>query len=329
MISFFNGLKTYGKNNQLKNLTFIFLSILKYIMIEIIDLKFQNTARSIAAFLVETSVGPIIIETGPHSTIAQIKKVLSAKNYTLKDVKHVFLTHIHLDHAGAAWAFAEQGATIYVHPFGEKHLIDPSKLVSSAKRIYQDQMDTLWGQFKPIPKEQIRTIVQGEKISVGDTDLIAWHTPGHAVHHIAWQIDKELIAGDVAGVKIGGKGMIVPPCPPPDINIEHWMSSIDLLEQLDLDTIYITHFGKVTDIPAHFKALRFILLDWANWIRPYFDKGTAPQEITPLFVAYVKGQLINHGISKEDLIVYENANPSWMSVMGLLRYWKKKMEKMG
>jgi len=299
------------------------------LMIEIIDLHFQNQAKSIAAFMIETSTGPIIIETGPHSTIANIEKALSAKGYQLKDVQHVFLTHIHMDHAGAAWVFAEHGATIYVHPFGEKHLIDPSKLVSSAKRIYQENMDRLWGQFKPIPKAQLKTVVQGEKITIGGVELIAWNTPGHAVHHIAWQIGKKLIAGDVAGVKIGANGMIVPPCPPPDINIEHWMSSIDLLEQLDLDTIYLTHFGKVTDIPAHFKALRLILLDWANWMRPHFDKGSDPKEVTPLFVQYVKNQLIEFGISKEDIVVYEHANPSWMSVVGLLRYWKKKMEKMG
>ena len=296
-------------------------------MIEIIDLKFQNTAQSIAAFLVETSIGPIIIETGPHSTIAQIEKALSAKNYTLKDVQHVFLTHIHLDHAGAAWVFAEHGATVYVHPFGEKHLIDPTKLVSSAKRIYQEQMDRLWGQFKPIPKTQLRTVVQGEKITIGNTDLIAWNTPGHAVHHISWQIGKELIAGDVAGVKIGPNGMVVPPCPPPDINIEHWMSSLDLLEQLDLETIYIAHFGKITAIDAHFEALRFILWDWANWIKPFFEKGSTPEKVTPLFVKYVNNQLIQHGVSEEIRSSYEKANPSWMSVMGLLRYWKKKKEK--
>ena len=293
-------------------------------MVQIIDLNFQGTSNSIASFLIETSVGPILIETGPHSTLPQIEKYIATKGYRLKDIQHVFLTHIHLDHAGAAWAFAAEGATIYVHPFGERHLADPSKLLSSAKMIYKEQMDILWGQLKPIPKDQLHTMAHGEKITIGDTELIAWNTPGHAVHHIAWQIGTSLIAGDVAGVKIGNTGMVVPPCPPPDINLEHWMSSIDLLEQLGLETVYVSHFGKVTDLPTHFEKLRFILWDWANWVKPYFDKGTPPYEVQPLFMEYTTNQLIQHGVSKENIIKYEKANPAWMSVLGLLRYWKKK-----
>ena len=128
----------------------------------------------------ETSEGPIIIETGPHSTLPQIVSFLATKGYTLSDVKHVFLTHIHLDHAGAAWAFAREGATVYLHPVGEKHMIDPTKLLKSAKQIYKDQMYALWGELHPIPAPQLRTIANGEKITIGDTQLVAWHTPGHA-----------------------------------------------------------------------------------------------------------------------------------------------------
>ena len=188
-------------------------------MIEIIDLLFQGTKQSTAAFFKDTSEGPIIIETGPHATLPQVEQFLAAKNYNLSDVKHVFLTHIHLDHAGAAWAFAKNGATVYLHPFGERHMVDPSKLLESAKRIYKDKMFELWGDLQPIPANQLVTMAHGEKITIGDTELIAWFTPGHAKHHLSWQIGKELIAGDVAGVKIGDNGMVVPPCPPPDINI--------------------------------------------------------------------------------------------------------------
>jgi len=293
-------------------------------MVEIIDLNFQNTPNANACFLVETSIGPILIETGPHSTLAQIEKYLATKGYQLKDIQHVFLTHIHLDHAGAAWFFAAAGATIYVHPFGERHLADPSKLIKSAKMIYQDQMDALWGQLKPIPNDQLYTMAHGEKITIGETELIAWYTPGHAVHHIAWQIGTHLIAGDVAGCKIG-TGSIVAPCPPPDINIEHWNSSIDLIETLDLEAVYMSHFGKVTDIQPHFKSLRYILQDWADWMKPYYENETDPDKITPKFVAYVRQQLIDNGTPTEELDAYEKANPSYMSVRGLLRYWHKKL----
>lgn len=298
-------------------------------MVEIIDLLFQKTPNSTAAFFVDTSEGPVIIETGPHSTLPQIEQFLSTKNYTLSDVKHVFITHIHLDHAGAAWAFAKEGAMIYLHPFGKKHMIDPSKLLASAQRIYKDKMLELWGELHAIPSDQLHTLENGEKITLGDTPFIAWHTPGHAVHHLSIQIEKELIAGDVAGVKIGDGGLVVPPCPPPDINIEHWINSIGVLEELDLDTVYLTHFGKVTDLPTHFAALKFILKDWSDWIHPYFKKGKNYEEIIPAFHEYTLQQLKDFGVQKEIIKSYEKSNPTAMSVVGLLRYWKKKYERKG
>jgi len=267
-------------------------------MVHIIDLHFQNTPNANASFLIESSEGPILVETGPHSTLPTLEAGLAKLGYQMEDIQHVFLTHIHLDHAGAAWAFAEKGATIYLHPFGEKHMADPTKL--------------------------LRTATHGEKFVIGDTTLIAWHTPGHARHHIAWQVGKHLVAGDVAGCKIG-TGSIVAPCPPPDINIEDWNNSIDLIETLDLEAVYMSHFGKVTDIQPHFKFLRYILQDWADWIRPHYDKGTDPDKITPEFVAYVRQQLIDNGTPLEELDAYEKANPSYMSVRGLLRYWHKKL----
>lgn len=295
-------------------------------MIEIIDLNFQNTKKSTAAFYKETSEGPIIIETGPHSTLPQVEAFLATKGKELSDIKHVFITHIHLDHAGAAWAFAKAGATVYLHPFGERHMIDPSKLLKSAQRIYKEQMIPLWGELHPIPANQLRTIANGEVIKIGDTELIAWHTPGHAVHHLSWQLGDELIAGDVAGVKIGDTGMVVPPCPPPDINIEHWLNSISILEELPLTAIYLTHFGKVTNLPAHYAALKFILKDWANWIYPYYKKGLTPEAIIPKFTEYTSQQLKDFGVDPLTVTSYQKANPTDMSIYGLLRYWKKKME---
>jgi glyoxylase-like metal-dependent hydrolase (beta-lactamase superfamily II) len=264
------------------------------------------------------------LETGPYSTFKTLEKGLNDKGYAIEDVKHVFLTHIHLDHAGAAWAFAEKGATIYMHPFGKKHMVDPSKLLASAKMIYKDQMDSLWGALKPIPAEQIITLEHGKTYSIGGQDITSWNTPGHAVHHAAFQIGNSLIAGDVAGVKISQNGMVVPPCPPPDINLEHWMNSIDLIKSLELEAIYLTHFGRITNIDNHLQELTDILWDWANWMKPHFDQQTDPKLIIPQFMAYTKQQLIDFGIPKAEIPIYENANPSWMSVLGLLRYWKKR-----
>ena len=213
-----------------------------------------------------------------------------------------------------------------MHPFGKKHMVDPSKLIASAKMIYKDQMDTLWGSLKPIPESQIITVKHGEQFKIGSTEIIAWNTPGHAVHHVSYQIGTALVAGDVAGAKIGQSGIVVPPCPPPDINIDHWMESIALLETLGLTEIHISHFGKVTNIVNHLTELKAILWNWANWMLPYYQKGTPPAEVIPLFAKYTQKQLLEANVPKADLPIYEASNPSAMSVFGLLRYWKKKLE---
>lgn len=292
-------------------------------MIHVLDLRFQGFPLSIAAFLVETSEGLVLLETGPYSTYPILCEQIESKGFKVEDVKHVFLTHIHFDHAGAAWAFAEKGAKVYLHPVGKRHLANPEKLVNSARRIYKDQMDTLWGKLEPIAEENLQTVEHSEIITIGDTSFQAWHTPGHATHHIAWQIDEALIAGDVAGVKIE-QGLVVPPCPPPDINIEDWQQSIALIKTLDLDCLYLTHFGKITNIVPHLEQLEEQLLNWTNWIKPHFEAGHSVEAITPKFVAYVKQQLIDFGVNEFGVQQYEAANPAYMSVAGLLRYWKKR-----
>ncbi len=291
-------------------------------MIHTIDLRFQGIDSAIAAFLIETSDGPVLIETGPYSTFPYLKKGIEKLGFSISDIKHVLLSHIHFDHAGAAWAFAEQGANIYLHPIGAPHLADPSKLWNSAKRIYQDQMETLWGEMKPIDPNLLKPIEHNTSLTIGNTTFISWHTPGHAIHHTAWQMEKHLFAGDVAGVKIGN-GMVVPPCPPPDINLEDWMSSIALIRQLKIEHLYLTHYGLIEEIDAHLDSLENCLNDWSEWIKPYAISNTSVQEIVPLFQKYVANQLKDFGISDAGIIQYEAANPSWMSVAGLIRYWKK------
>lgn len=291
--------------------------------IHTIDLQFQGQRNTIAAFLVETADGPCLVETGPHATLPALMAGIQALGYQPEDVRHVLLTHIHLDHAGAAWAFAAQGATVYVHPEGYRHLLAPSKLLQSAKMIYREQMEALWGSLEPIPDSQLQTVAHGEAVHIGDKTFTAWHTPGHAVHHIAWQLDDSLFTGDVAGIRIHD-GLVAPPCPPPDISIEHWQASLALIRALPLRQLYLTHFGRVSDKLPHLDELESRLLAWANWIRPHYEAGTPAEEIVPLFVKLVADELVASGLSESDILAYEHANPAWMSVAGLLRYWKKK-----
>jgi glyoxylase-like metal-dependent hydrolase (beta-lactamase superfamily II) len=294
-------------------------------IIHTLDLKFLGQDDTIAAFLIIADGEIALVESGPYSTYESLKSEVKRCGYDLKDIKKVFLTHIHFDHAGAAWALAELGATIYVHPFGEKHIIDPSKLYNSAKMIYGDKMDYLWGKMENITPERIHSTAQGEQIPFGNGQITAWHTPGHASHHIAWQLGNDLFAGDVAGCKING-GIVVPPCPPPDIDIEAWVESLNLIKNLRVKRLYLTHFGIVTTVQKHLTQLERRLIRWSNWVRPRYEKGLSAADVTPQFQAFVNKELTRYGIVGTQLAQYESVNPAWMSVAGIMRYWHKKLK---
>ncbi|MEH0155151.1 MBL fold metallo-hydrolase [Limibacter armeniacum] len=292
-------------------------------MVNIIDLHFLGNEHAIASFLLETSQGPILIETGPYSTFSQLKEGIEAKGYKVEDIKHVLITHIHLDHAGAAWKFARHGAKIYLHPFGQKHMADPSVLMESARRIYKDDMDRLWSEMHEIPIEQLQVVEHGESLQFGEAEIKAWHTPGHASHHIAWQLGDILFTGDVAGVKIGN-GPAVAPCPPPDINLEKWHTSIELIRALKPLKLYLTHYGEVSDIENHLTELENNLHGLADWIKVKMEEGIEKGEMTAAFEKWAESELRKHGVDDVGVKQYAAANPAWMSVAGLVRYWTKK-----
>lgn len=294
-------------------------------MIHILDLHFKDLDHSIASFLIETSDGPVLVETGPYSTFHSMEKELAKHGYEVSDIKNVLLTHIHFDHAGAAWAFAKAGANIYLHPFGAPHMEDPTKLYNSAKQIYGDDMERLWGAMEKIPNKQLIEVAHGETLTFGDTTITGWHTPGHAKHHIAWQMDGIIFTGDVGGVKIENSP-VVPPCPPPDINLEDWEESIKLLLDKNAEMLYLTHYGQVTNIEEHFENLRSIIKDWAYWIKERWEQGLSTEEMTNAFSEYTNNQLRNAGVSAHGIEQHNAANPSYMSVLGLIRYWKKKSQ---
>lgn len=295
--------------------------------IHTLDLEFRQLEHTIAVFVVEGPEGLVLVETGPYSTFPHLESAIRSRGWQLTDFQTVFLSHIHFDHAGAAWALARHGAKIFVHPKGLPHLAHPEKLYNSARMIYGDAMDTLWGAMEPIPEDQLYAPAHGESITAAGLPFRAWYTPGHAVHHIAWEVgsagDAILFTGDVAGVKIENHP-VVPPCPPPDINVEDWQQSIRLLRELPVETLYLTHFGIITDKHAHLDALEARLLAWATWIKPYFDNQIPVPEIVPAFEAFVRQELLAAGLDATGLEQYEAANPAFMSVAGLMRYWTKK-----
>jgi len=292
-------------------------------MIHTIDLNFQGLPKAIASFLVPTEEGPVLIETGPHSTLPYLREGVSRLGYDLSEIKNVLISHIHLDHAGAAWYLASQGAKVFVHSMGYRHLKDPERLMASAERIYGDKMDQLWGSMEAISSEQLMEVVDDQPIEIGDRVFKPWYTPGHAIHHLAWQMGETLFTGDVAGVKIGN-GPVMPPCPPPDINIENWIQSIDLIREMKLKKLFLTHFGVIDNISAHLDELQERLLAWSQWIKPYWEAQTPASVVTAPFQQFVASELRQSGLSDVDIAIYEAANPSWMSVYGLLRYWEKR-----
>jgi len=290
-----------------------------------IGLDFQGKLFAISSFLIETSEGPILVESGPYSTIQSLEKGIQKCGYQTTDIKHVLLTHIHLDHAGASWYFAEQGAQIYLHPIGYKHMHDPSKLLASAKMIYGDMMEQLWGTLKPIAADRLTIAEDGMKLTIGEHTFKAIYSPGHAKHHIAWHSDNIIFTGDVAGICIKS-GPVVPPCPPPDINIEDWTASIQkILAIKEVDTYYLTHGGKVSNCNTHMEKLQQMLEAYANFMLPHYKAGSPVQDVVQPFNDFVKELLLKNGATQNDLETYETANPSFMAVAGLLRYWKKKL----
>jgi glyoxylase-like metal-dependent hydrolase (beta-lactamase superfamily II) len=289
--------------------------------VRILDLQF-GAPGTIAAFLVESNDGPVLVETGPDSTFAALERGLNDAGHEVGDVRHVLVTHIHLDHAGAAWQFGARGATVAVHPLGAPHLADPSKLLASARRIYGERMDSLWGRLEPIPRERLRAVADREIVAIGDLRFEALHTPGHAGHHIAWRIDSSVFTGDVGGVRMTVP--VVPPCPPPDIDLEAWRESIRTLRSARPSMLLPTHFGAFSDAESHLDALEDALDLFSAWVRDRVTAGMDEASMVPALEAFTAALLTERGCDASTRERYAIANPAFMSVAGLIRYWRKR-----
>lgn len=266
-----------------------------------------------------------LVDCGPESVFANTVAGLRALGLRPEQVTHVFVTHIHFDHAGAAWRWAaEYGATVCVHPKGAPHLADPAKLVASATKIFGDQMGRLWGEMRAVPPEKLRVAQDNETVAAGGAVFRALDTPGHAQHHHAWLLENEntLFAGDVMGVCIDG-GPCLPPCPPPDLHIGQWLESLKRIMALRPGRVFLTHFGELDDPARRMNELVERLLDWAEWMREELKIGMTEDKITPLFEQRVWAELKQAGLSDDMVATYEQADPAAMSVSGLARYWRK------
>ena len=286
-----------------------------------LDLHFK-VPGTVAAFLVRTPAGPVLVETGPESLYGNLEAAVNAQGFAMTDIRHVFVTHIHLDHAGSAWRLARHGAKVYVHPRGAAHLVDPTKLMDSARRIYKDDMDPLWGRMDAIPADQVVPLGDGESVPLGGLAMEAIHTPGHAVHHITYRLEDGLFTGDVGGIRIGN-GPTIPPLPPPDIDLGTWADSIARMRATGARFIYPTHFGIKDDAAAHFDSLEENLHRIATWVKDRLATGEDEAAMVPPFQAFMHDLLAGYGLPESAIQLYEIADPAFMSVYGLVRYWRK------
>jgi glyoxylase-like metal-dependent hydrolase (beta-lactamase superfamily II) len=292
-------------------------------MIHILDTQHLGRAGIIAATALETSDGIALFDVGPESTFENLARELGGRGFRTSDVRHVFLSHIHFDHAGAAWRFAELGAAVYVHPRGAAHLLDPAKLVASARRIYGDELERLWGKFAPVPPNRLRTLENDECVRAGEVEVRAIETPGHASHHHVYQWNDNIFGGDVAGVGLGS-GPPIPPFVPPELNIEQWRDSIARIRALKPAKLFLPHFGLVSDsIPAHLNALEERVVRWSGWFRDRLRAGDDEPSLRSAFAEYEARDLRAGGATAEEVHAYEHADPSFMAVAANERYCRK------
>jgi glyoxylase-like metal-dependent hydrolase (beta-lactamase superfamily II) len=235
----------------------------------------------------------------------------------------VLLTHIHLDHAGAAGWWAQQGARIHVHPVGAPHLLNPEKLLASAQRIYGGDMERLWGAFLPVPPAQLIEHSDNDTIEVGGHSLTALNTPGHAEHHFAYLLQDICFSGDVGGVRVGGLGHVRPPTPPPEIHFEKWRASIARLRAAKPSRIAPTHFGVYADVPWHLDALERGLDAIENWTAQEMAGAPTPELFRAHYAALLAQLARADGYDAAQAAAYGDAAGSDMSADGVYRYWKK------
>lgn len=289
--------------------------------IQTLDLGYGENG-TIAAYLVESAGELALVETGPDSTWPHLVDALARLGIRPGDVRDVLVTHIHLDHAGAAWRLAREGATVHVHPKGAAHLADPGKLLASARRIYRERMDELWGTLEPIAPDRLKVTEDGASIAVGSTRVTVLETPGHAVHHNTYLVDGCAFTGDVGGVALG-TGPVLPPTPPPDIDLGQWGSSITRLRAARPDALYPTHFGRREAVDETLDELSVELHAWAGWVRERLAEGKDETAIVPLFEEWLVERLLARGVAPGAVAAYRIALPFAMNVTGLVRYWQK------
>ena len=291
------------------------------------DLQHLGRAEAIAVGLVDTGDGLGLVDPGPSSCREALEAIVADFGARLDDVRHVFLTHIHLDHAGITGSLAQATpkVRVYVHERGAPHLVDPTRLLDSAKRIYRDDMDRLWGEFLPVPADQLLVLQGGERLAIGTRKWRVAATPGHAVHHVTYLDEHVGVAftGDVTGEATQHGTPALPVTPPPDIDLEAWRPSLDRILEWRPESLFLTHFGEVRDPSGHIEEMWKRLLEWSEWVRESLEQPGSDDARADRFLEEQLDTL-SSGLAPEKVrwLEQDAIRSSWF---GLARYWRKKL----
>jgi glyoxylase-like metal-dependent hydrolase (beta-lactamase superfamily II) len=291
------------------------------------DLRWAGHPRSIASALLRSSDFVALVDPGPSSTIPHLRELLGVHGLGIRDLNALFLTHIHLDHAGASGSLVRENPhlQVYVHSRGAPHMTDPSKLLASARRLYGDTMQRLYGEFVAVPRDNLRILEGGETVSAGSRQMRVLYTPGHASHHVTYFDDAEGIAfvGDTAGISIEGNPYILPATPPPDINLELWNTSLEGIAALGARRLFLTHFG-FSDHPArHIASYRERLLRWSDLVARILSQGLDDAQSSEAFLQEIAAEA-KQSLAPEDADQYLFTGALHLSWLGLARYHRKR-----
>ena len=291
------------------------------------DLMHRGRPRVIATAVIQSTAGVALVDPGPSSCLDTLRASLTEAGIAVEDIRTLLLTHIHLDHAGATGSLLKENPaiTVYVHARGAPHLIDPSKLLASAARLYGDAMDALWGEFLPVPEANVRVLAGGERIVAADRELDVAYTPGHASHHVSFLDQSSGVAfvGDVAGVRTGKALFVMPPTPPPDVDIELWGESIEVVRQWQASTLLVTHFGAHEGPSSHLDELLTHLAAMKEMSRSIIEAGGSDDDQMKRFVDEMRIYLARH-VPADEASLYGHAAPIDQCWLGLARYWRKR-----
>ena len=292
-----------------------------------VDLMHQGLPRIIASALVQSAGGIALIDPGPASCLPVLERALEARGLTLADLTAILVTHIHLDHSGATGSILRLNprVTVYVHEQGAPHLVAPEKLVASATRLWGAAMQTLWGEVLPVPTSAIRTLAGGEQIDVAGRRFDVAYTPGHASHHVSYLNRDTGVAfvGDTAGVCLSPGGYVVPPTPPPDIDLELWRRSLATIAAWRPDTLFMTHFGPTGPVAAHLATLEQQLDLAARLVRESLAREGDDAAREAWFGEALVRDLCR-SMSEADAAAYNAAGQFELGWRGLARYYRKR-----